>query len=186
MRTPAAADEDAPFFKRYLEGGEMVEWGAKTIPEGGYYSLPERRAGDGLVMVGDTVGFVEVASLKGIHYAMQSGILAADAIFDALVAGDTSAAGLAGYDEALSNSYVLEDLKQRRGMRLAFKRGFLLGGFQAGLMTLTKGYFPGWRIKTGTDAEHGRQDLPRRRRQDRRSTDLQQGRRGLQERQPDP
>ena len=57
----------------------MVEWGAKTIPEGGYYALPQRRHGDGLLVVGDAAGFVEVASLKGIHYAMQSGMLAARA-----------------------------------------------------------------------------------------------------------
>src|SRR5690606_4921965 len=63
-----------PLFRPYLEGGEMVEWGAKTIPEGGFYALPERRSGDGVVILGDSAGFVEVASLKGIHYAMLSGI----------------------------------------------------------------------------------------------------------------
>src|SRR5690606_18553191 len=59
-----------PLFRPYLEGGEMVEWGAKTIPEGGYYAVPERRHGDGLCIVGDAAGYVEVSSLKGIHYAM--------------------------------------------------------------------------------------------------------------------
>ncbi|NIU18974.1 MAG: electron transfer flavoprotein, partial [Actinobacteria bacterium] len=86
-----------PLIRPFLEGGEMVEWGAKTIPEGGYYSVPERRHGDGLVIVGDAAGYVEVSSLKGIHYAMHSGILAARQIFEALKSGDTSAAGLAGY-----------------------------------------------------------------------------------------
>ena len=85
-----------PLFRPYLEGGEMVEWGAKTIPEGGFYSVPERRHGDGLCIVGDAAGYVEVSSLKGIHYAMHSGILAARQIFEALKAGDTSAVGLAG------------------------------------------------------------------------------------------
>src|SRR5213078_2515213 len=56
---------------------EMLEWGAKTIPEGGYYSLPQRRAGEGVVVLGDAAGFVDVPSLKGIHYAMQSGMHAA-------------------------------------------------------------------------------------------------------------
>src|SRR6266550_2110586 len=70
----------APLFHEFLEGGEMVEWGAKTIPEGGYYALPERRHGDGVIIVGDAAGFVEVASLKGIHYAMQSGMFAARTI----------------------------------------------------------------------------------------------------------
>jgi len=66
------------------ERHQMVEWGAKTIPEGGYHSVPERRHGDGLIIVGDAAGYVEVSSLKGIHYAMHSGILAARQIFEAL------------------------------------------------------------------------------------------------------
>ncbi len=65
-----------PFFKPYFEGGTLVEWGAKTIPEGGYYALAERRSGNGVLIVGDAAGFVDVPSLKGIHYAMQSGIYA--------------------------------------------------------------------------------------------------------------
>src|SRR5205823_2644796 len=77
-----------PLFRPYLDGGEMVEWGAKTIPEGGFYALPERRHGDGLLLVSDAAGFVEVASLKGIHYAMLSGIYAARAAFAALKSGD--------------------------------------------------------------------------------------------------
>src|SRR5690606_21719237 len=81
-------------FRQYLEGGEMVEWGAKTIPEGGYYSIPDRRSGNGCVVLGDSAGYVEVASLKGVHYAVQSGILAARAIFDGLKKGDVSAAAL--------------------------------------------------------------------------------------------
>ena len=64
-----------PLFRPYLEGGEMVEWGAKTIPEGGYYSVPERRHGSGVCVVGDAAGYVDVPSLKGIHYAMHSGIV---------------------------------------------------------------------------------------------------------------
>src|SRR2546429_4936757 len=53
-----------PLFRQYLEGGEMVEWGAKTIPEGGYYAAPARRSGDGVVILGDSAGFVDVPSLK--------------------------------------------------------------------------------------------------------------------------
>ena len=62
----------------------MPRANAKTIPEGGFWALPHRRYGDGALVVGDAAGFVEVASLKGIHYAMYSGIYAARAIFDAL------------------------------------------------------------------------------------------------------
>ena len=141
-----------PLFREGLEGGELVEWGAKTIPEGGYYSVPERRHGDGLLVVGDAAGYVEVSSLKGIHYAMHSGILAARQIFAALKSGDTSAAGLAGYTAAVDGSVVMKDLKARRNMRLAFKDGLVGGGVKAGLMTLTRGAFPGGRIEIEEDA----------------------------------
>ena len=142
-----------PLFRPYLEGGEMVEWGAKTIPEGGYYSLPKRRSGEGLLLAGDAAGFVEVASLKGIHYAMQSGIFAARAIFAALKKGDTSASALAEYDRLVDESYIVDDLRKRRNMRIVFQRaGFYLGGAQAALMTLTGGAFPGGRIRTESDA----------------------------------
>jgi len=141
-----------PFFKPRFEDGECVEWGAKTIPEGGYYSVPERRHGDGLLIVGDAAGYVEVSSLKGIHYAIHSGILAARQIFAALKAGDTTADGLAGYTAAVDGSRIMEDLRERRNMRLAFKRGFFAGGVKAGLLTLSKGSFPGGRIAVEEDA----------------------------------
>lgn len=141
-----------PLFRQYLEGGEMIEWGAKTIPEGGYYSVPKRRHGDGLIIVGDAAGYVEVSSLKGIHYAMHSGILAARQIFEALKKGETTADALAGYTAAVDQSVIMKDLKARRNMRLAFKGGFFTGGVKAGMMTLTGGAFPGGQISVSEDA----------------------------------
>lgn len=141
-----------PLVREILEGGEMVEWGAKTIPEGGYYSVPGRRHGDGALIVGDAAGYVDVPSLKGIHYAAESGILAARAIFRALKDGDTSEAGLQSYTESVNRSYIMEDMYKTRNMRLAFKSGFYSGGVKAGLMTLTGGRFPGKRIHVEEDA----------------------------------
>ncbi|MDG2282931.1 MAG: electron-transfer flavoprotein:ubiquinone oxidoreductase [Longimicrobiales bacterium] len=141
-----------PLFRGILEGGEMIEWGAKTIPEGGYYSVAERRHGDGLIVIGDAAGYVEVSSLKGIHYAMHSGIMAARQIFEALKKDDASADALAGYTTAVDDSVIMKDLKERRNMRLAFKGGFFSGGAKAGLMTLTKGAFPGGKISIEEDA----------------------------------
>ena len=141
-----------PLFHDILKGGEMVEWGAKTIPEGGYHSLPERRHGSGICIVGDAAGYVDVASLKGIHYAMHSGILAARAIYAALRADDVSEAGLAGYTAAVDRSFIASDLRRNRNMRLAFKSGFFLGGAKASLATVTGGRVPGGRIATETDA----------------------------------
>src|SRR5213593_711519 len=147
-------------FRRYLEGGEMVEWGAKTIPEGGYYSVPARRSGDGVVLLGDSAGFVDVPSLKGIHYAMQSGMYAGRAIFAALEAREPAAARLTAYDRMVDDSFIMRDLHRTRNMRLAFQDGFYVGGFKAALMTLTGGRFPGWRISMERDAEVARRIAP--------------------------
>jgi len=149
-----------PLFRQYLEGGEMVEWGAKTIPEGGYYAVPARRSGDGVVILGDSAGFVDVPSLKGIHYAMQSGILAARAIHAGLKAGDASAASLAEYDRSVNASFIMKDLFRTRNMRLAFKDGFYAGGVKAALMTLTGGRFPGGKIGMEPDAAVERRVTP--------------------------
>ena len=141
-----------PLVRSLLAGGEMVEWGAKTIPEGGFYSLPARRAGERLVLLGDAAGFVDVPSLKGIHYAIQSGIYAARAIFQNLKTGST----LTEYDRLVNASFIAADLYRTRNMRLAFRDGFYLGGLQAGLMTLTGGRFPGGKYRMHADA-----DVPR-------------------------
>jgi electron-transferring-flavoprotein dehydrogenase len=109
------------------------------------------------VLLGDSAGFVDVPSLKGIHYAMQSGMFAARAIFAALKHDDPSAARLAAYDELVSESYLIRELYRTRNMRLAFKNGFYSGAVRAGLMTLTGGRFPGRQIAMGPDA-----DAPRR------------------------
>jgi electron-transferring-flavoprotein dehydrogenase len=145
-----------PLFREILEGGEMVEWGAKTIPEGGFHALADRRHGDGCIVIGDAAGYVDVPSLKGIHYAVQSGLLAARAIFRALKADDTSEAGLRAYTESVDASFIASDLRKTRNMRLAFKSGFVGGGVRAGLMTLTGGRFPGGRIAVEEDAAEPR------------------------------
>jgi electron-transferring-flavoprotein dehydrogenase len=140
-----------PLFKEILDGGQCLEWGAKTIPEGGFHAFPNEFCGDGLVMCGDAVGFVNVPALKGIHYAMKSGMLAARAIFQAIKNGDTSKVGLSPYDASLKESYIWKDLRTVRNMRHAFKDGFYVGGIKASLMTVTGGAFPG-------DANHDEED----------------------------
>ena len=134
----------------------MLEWGAKTIPEGGFYALPDQLHGDGLLLAGDAAGFVDVPSLKGVHYAMMSGILAARAAFKALKADDVSAAGLASHDEGVAGSCIRKDLYKTRNMRPAFKSGFYAGGIKAGLMMLTGGVFPGGRIVVEADERERR------------------------------
>jgi electron-transferring-flavoprotein dehydrogenase len=104
---------------------------------------------------------VEVASLKGVHYAMQSGMYAARAILDALKKDDVSANAMGRYDALVDASYIVSDLKERRNMRLAFQHGGLYaGGIKATLMTLTKGAFPGGKIESESDADAVRTVTP--------------------------
>ncbi|MBW2233477.1 MAG: 4Fe-4S dicluster domain-containing protein [Deltaproteobacteria bacterium] len=145
-----------PLFRPYLEGGEMVEWGAKTIPEGGYYSVPSQRHGAGVCIVGDSAGFVDVPSLKGIHYAMHSGMLAARAIFKALKAGDVSEQGLRSYTDAIDSSVIMSDLRKTRNVRLAFKKGFVGGSVRAGIMTFSGGALLGGRVAVPEDVAEAR------------------------------
>lgn len=130
-----------PLFSKMLEGGELLQWGAKTIPEGGYHSFPKTFSGDGLLMAGDCVGMVNVPALKGIHYAMDAGIMAAETAFDALKKKEFKDS-LKAYDEKLKSSVIFKDLKKVRNMRQAFKSGFWTGSFKAALMTITGGGFP--------------------------------------------
>ena len=145
-----------PLFKPYLEGGEMVEWGAKTIPEGGCYSVPSQRHGAGVCIVGDSAGYVDVPSLKGIHYAMDSGMLAARAIFKALREGDVSENGLHSYTDSIDASYIMKDLRRTRNIRLAFKKGFFGGSVRAGLMTVSGGALLGGKITVSENVGEAR------------------------------
>jgi electron-transferring-flavoprotein dehydrogenase len=138
-----------------LEGGERLAWGAKTIPEGGFVALPKQLHAPGLLLCGDAAGFVNVPALKGIHYAVESGRLAAEAAFAALQRGRTpwSPRALAGYDESVRESFIWKDLREVRNMRQAFGHGFWLGGALAGAATATRGAFPPGDRPTHRDAD---------------------------------
>ena len=142
-----------PRMRRILEGGERVQWGAKTIPEGGFVALPKRFHAPGLLLSGDGVGLVNVPALKGIHYAIESGRLAAEAAWRTLERGASARDALATYDESLRESFIWSDLQEVRNMRQAFGRGFYVGGALASAMTATKGKFPPGDAPTERDAE---------------------------------
>jgi electron-transferring-flavoprotein dehydrogenase len=144
-----------PLIRPLLEGGERIGWGAKTIPEGGLLALPDRLSVPGAVLTGDAAGFVNVPKLKGIHYAMRSGMIAAEAIYEQLKAGaDPAAAGvLDGYDDRIRRSHIWSDLRRVRNMRQALNRGLFIGGGLASAMDLTRGAFPGGSFRTHRDAE---------------------------------
>jgi len=130
--------------RKILDGGERVAWGAKTITEGGFHALPTTFTAPGLLLAGESAGLVNVPTLKGIHYAVESGRLAAEAAWRALRRGENPGriGALDSYDDELRASYVLRDLREVRNMRQAFDKGFFVGGALASAMTVTKGRFP--------------------------------------------
>ena len=127
-----------PALAKLLEGGKVVRYGAKTIPGGGWFSLPKLH-GDGFVLVGDCAGFVGMARLKGIHLSMKSGMLAAEALLEALGADDTSDAKLRRYAELVEGSWIKEELWPVRNFRQAFAGGMIAGSIDAGLQMVTGG-----------------------------------------------
>ena len=129
-------------FKKYLKDGKCIEWGAKTIPEGGYYALPDKFHGEGILILGDSAGFVNMASLKGIHYAMASGYYAAETICTAFEKKDFSTHCLKEYDQKIKNSFIAKDLYIYRNLRQSFHKGLFPGLLRAGLITLTRGLWP--------------------------------------------
>src|SRR5262249_48002398 len=141
--------------RRLLEGGERVAGGAKTIPEGGWYALPRQLHAPGLALIGDAAGTVNVPALKGVHYAVESGMLAAEAIFAALQPGEVAwrPNALAPYDTAVRSGMIGKDLQRVRNMRQAFEKGFVRGSGTAGAATVSMGHLPTKRLPTERDAD---------------------------------
>jgi electron-transferring-flavoprotein dehydrogenase len=138
-----------PLVRGILDGGKRVGWGAKAIPEGGYWAMPKLHA-PGMVICGDAGGMVNVPRLKGIHYAIQSGMLAAESIYRALQAGSTD---FSSYEQAVFDSNIGKDLWQTRNMKQPFGRGLIVGGAITNAMVVTKGRFPGGHWPTHRDAD---------------------------------
>ncbi len=130
--------KEHPLVSDLLAGGALRSYAAKAIPEGGYWARPEL-AFDGGMLVGDTGGLLNVMRLKGIHMAIKSGMLAAEAAFEALGTGDVSAASLGRYTEKIDASWIRDELWKARNFRQGFEAGFWKGIFHAGLQTLTGG-----------------------------------------------
>src|SRR5687767_3683577 len=127
-----------PAIRKILQGGKMISAGAKAIPEGGYDSMP-RLFGDGFMILGDSAGFLNGARLKGIHLAFKSGIMAAEAAFQALLNDDYSSAQLRQYNDLFEASWAQEELWLQRNFHQAFEHGQIAGMLNAGLGMITKG-----------------------------------------------
>jgi electron-transferring-flavoprotein dehydrogenase len=145
-----------PRISRLLEGGKMAFYGAKAIPEGGWWSMP-RPWGDGFLLVGDSAGMLNSQRLKGIHLAMKSGVLAAETIFEGMVAGGkegVTARHLSAYPGKIEESWIRDELYPVRNFHQAFDHGFLGGMLQGAAGLVTGGR--GWGIfdRLGTRAGH--------------------------------
>ena len=139
-----------PFIRNILEGGKRVAWGAKTIPSGGYWSMPRRLSTPGMVLAGDAACMVNIPTLKGVHYAMHAGIYAAEAIVEAL---KQESVNFEAYDRKVKKSLIEDELYESRNMRQPFDKGFFVGGAIASAMTVSKGHFPGGHWENEDDAE---------------------------------
>jgi electron-transferring-flavoprotein dehydrogenase len=144
-----------PFMKKILEGGKLVRYGAKTIPAGGWYSMP-RTYVDGGLIIGDSGSFLDSQRLKGIHMAIKSGMLAAETVFDALKAGDTSAAKLSAFQKKVEESYIKKELWAVRNFHQSFQFGLVGGLFHAGLQFISggRGLIDPMRVHPGHEHYH--------------------------------
>jgi electron-transferring-flavoprotein dehydrogenase len=129
-----------PFVRSLLEGGQMVRYGAKALPEGGWHTIPRVYA-DGVLIAGDAGGFMNSMRLKGIHLAMRTGMLAAETAFDAVRSNDVSAAALKHYERRINESDVRRELYPVRNVHQSFEHGLLAGLMYSGLSLVTGGWW---------------------------------------------
>jgi electron-transferring-flavoprotein dehydrogenase len=130
-----------PLVRGILEGGERVAWGAKALPGGGYWSMPKLSM-PGALLVGDAAGMVDTVALKGVHHCIQSGKLAAEAIYASIKNGES----LEAYEQAVEDSAIGQELYQVRNARQPFQRGFIRGAPLVNLAIATKGRVPRGRL----------------------------------------
>src|SRR5580698_4270041 len=127
-----------PLARRILEGGKMVRYGAKTLPYGGWLTMP-RIYGNGWMLLGDSASFLNSQRLKGIHLAIKSGMLAAETAFDAMLSGDNSAKTLSKYKASVDASWIRDELYAVRNFHQAFEHGLYDGLVKAGIQQLMRG-----------------------------------------------
>jgi electron-transferring-flavoprotein dehydrogenase len=133
-----------------LKGGKMIEYGAKTLPEGGYYAIPKLYV-DNALIVGDSAGLVTMPALKGVHLAIKSGMLAAQTASDALAKNDTSEKTLQQYETLINNSLIYREMYPVRNFRQAFEKGLIMGGINFGMQLITGGAGFSGRLKSHAD-----------------------------------
>jgi electron-transferring-flavoprotein dehydrogenase len=129
-----------PLVASLLQDGQLVRYGAKALPEGGWHSVPRVYA-DGVMIAGDAGGFLNSMRLKGVHLAMRTGMLAAETAFDAVRAGDTSARALQAYETRINGSDVRRELYPVRNVHQSFGYGLLAGLAYSGFSLVSGGWW---------------------------------------------
>lgn len=142
-----------PYVANLLIGGKLVQYGAKTAPVGGYFSVPKLTFPGGLI-IGDSASLFVSQKIKGIHAAMKSGMVAAEAVFEALLSNDFSQAKLDRYRDALTESYVGEELRKVRNFHQAFQKGLYIALIKAGFQYLFGGRILKDRLPASPDFTH--------------------------------
>ncbi len=138
-----------PEIRKFLEGGKRLAYGARALTAGGLQSLP-RLVFPGGALVGDDAGFLNAARIKGTHAAIKSGMLAADAAFEALVAGRQSDA-LTAYPASFRHSWLYTELHKTRNFKPYMKRGLWMGSLLFGIdQTILRGKAP-WTLHNTAD-----------------------------------
>lgn len=128
-----------PFIQKMIHGGKVIAYGGKTLPAGGWYSMP-CLYGDGWMVCGDSASMVDVQKLKGIHLAMKSGMLAAEVACEALIAQDFSAHLTKNYEKKIFDSYVKSELYRVRNFHQTLsQQGVLLSLPLIAMQELTGG-----------------------------------------------
>jgi electron-transferring-flavoprotein dehydrogenase len=147
-----------PLVAAMLKKGRLVKYGAKTIPEGGLFSIPQLYH-DNVMIVGDAAGLVAMPALKGVHLAVQSGMLAAKTAFEALKLNDTSRKKLCLYEELFNNSLIYKELYPVRNFRQAFQGNLWTGMLHFGVQMITGGHglSLSGRLKMKDDYKHYRE-----------------------------
>lgn len=124
-----------PDVRKYLEGGRRIAYGARSLVEGGFQSLPKLTFPGG-ILIGDTAGFLNVPKIKGNHTAMKSGMVAAESLYDLLTAGDATSAECTAYTDNIKASWIWPELKKVRNIRPGFNFGFWIGMIHAAFQTV--------------------------------------------------
>ncbi|MGA9945141.1 MAG: electron transfer flavoprotein-ubiquinone oxidoreductase [Candidatus Cybelea sp.] len=147
--------KEHPVIARMLAGAQLVRYGAKAIPEGGLFAMPRPYA-DGLLIVGDSAGFLNGMRLKGIHLGMKSGMLAAETIWEAIAAERFDGATLASFERRFKESWAYAELRTARNFHQGFHNGLLAGLINAGLSTFTGGAGFGFKDKLPSEPGYAR------------------------------